>query len=134
MSSIEPTWARAFAEEWIAAWNSSDLERILSHYRDDFEMSSPLIIERMGEPSGVLRGKDAIRRYWEPSVRLVPPLCFELIEVYAGIDCIVIHYRSIGRRVVVEVLTLDDQRRVIRGAACWCTTATQGAPLDPATP
>src|ERR1700723_3107179 len=27
--------------EWIAAWNAHDLPRILSHYADDFEMSSP---------------------------------------------------------------------------------------------
>ena len=27
-----------FAAEWIAAWNSHDLERILAHYTDDFEM------------------------------------------------------------------------------------------------
>jgi ketosteroid isomerase-like protein len=34
-------FAAQFAEEWIAAWNSHDLDRILSHYADDFEMASP---------------------------------------------------------------------------------------------
>ena len=57
--------ARALAEEWIAAWNAHDLDRILSHYADDFEMTSPHIVERMGEPSGRLRGKTSIRIYWE---------------------------------------------------------------------
>ena len=61
---IDRAFAEAFAEEWIAAWNAWDLERIFSHYADDFEMSSPLIVERMGEPSGRLVGKDAIRPYW----------------------------------------------------------------------
>ena len=46
----DPNWARRFAEEWIAAWNAHDLERILPHYSDDFEMHSPLIVERMGVP------------------------------------------------------------------------------------
>ena len=39
---LERAWAQAFAEEWIAAWSSHDLERILAQYTDDFEMSSPL--------------------------------------------------------------------------------------------
>ena len=35
-------FARRFAEDWIASWNSHDLARILSHYTEDFEMSSPI--------------------------------------------------------------------------------------------
>ena len=54
-SVIQIEWAREFAREWIAAWNDGDLERILAHYADDFEMTSPLIIERMGVASGMLR-------------------------------------------------------------------------------
>jgi ketosteroid isomerase-like protein len=33
-----------FAHEWVAAWNAHDLERVLSHYTEDFEMSSPFIV------------------------------------------------------------------------------------------
>jgi len=38
---LSKAFADHFAAEWIAAWNSHDLERILSHYTDNFEMSSP---------------------------------------------------------------------------------------------
>jgi ketosteroid isomerase-like protein len=38
-----------FASDWIAAWNSHDLDRILAHYEDDFEMTSPLIVALVGE-------------------------------------------------------------------------------------
>jgi ketosteroid isomerase-like protein len=61
---IDQAWAQKFAKEWISAWNSHDLDRILSHCVEDIEMSSPLIIERKIDPSGVLRGKAAIRAYW----------------------------------------------------------------------
>ena len=117
--AVDPAWAQEFADEWIAGWNAHDLERILSHYADDFEMTSPIIIERMGEPSGVLRGKTAIRNYWGPALTMQPPIRFELLGVYCGCNSVVIHYRSVGRRIVTEQLTLDDQRRVIRGAACY---------------
>jgi ketosteroid isomerase-like protein len=57
---MEPGFAERFANEWIAAWNSHDLERILEHYEDDFEMSSPIIAALAGESSGKLRGKLAV--------------------------------------------------------------------------
>ncbi len=28
--------ARGFAEHWIAAWNSHDIDAVLAHYTDDF--------------------------------------------------------------------------------------------------
>jgi ketosteroid isomerase-like protein len=111
--------ARALAERWVAAWNSGDLEQVLALYHDDFEMRSPLIVERGFAPTGVLRGKAAIRPYWNAGIASArPPLRFELIDAYGGVDTVAIHYRSVGRKVVVEILELDDHRRVIRGCAC----------------
>ncbi|HUJ62051.1 MAG TPA: nuclear transport factor 2 family protein [Kofleriaceae bacterium] len=116
---IDSAFARAFAAEWVAAWNSGDLERIFSHYADDFEMRSPLIAERGFSPTGVLRGKAAIRPYWGAGIANArPPLRFELIDAYAGVGTVAIHYRSVGRKHVVEVIEFDAERRAIRGSAC----------------
>jgi hypothetical protein len=82
-------------------------------------MSSPLIIEREIDPSGVLRGKSAIREYWAIGLAAVPPLKFELIDVHVGVDAIGILYRSIGRRRVIEMLTFNDDKEVIRGAGLY---------------
>jgi len=110
---------RALATEWIAAWNSGDLERVFALYDDDFEMRSPLIIERGFAPNGVLRGKAAIRPYWSHGIATAtPPLRFELIDVYAGVNTVAIHYRSVGRKVVVEVLELAGDNKIVRGSAC----------------
>ena len=57
MQELRPTcencnrkgFAELFASDWIAAWNSHDLDRILAHYEDDFEMTSPLIVALVGE-------------------------------------------------------------------------------------
>ncbi|HEY6618484.1 MAG TPA: nuclear transport factor 2 family protein [Steroidobacteraceae bacterium] len=117
---ITAKWAREFAAEWIGAWNSHDLERILSHYRDDFEMSSPLIVERMAVPSGTLKGKDAIRPYWKIGMAANPALHFKLQDVLVGIDTIAICYRNVSaNRMVAEILEFDEQRRVVRGAALY---------------
>jgi ketosteroid isomerase-like protein len=117
---VDREFAREFAAEWVAAWNSGDLERIFSHYADDFEMRSPLIAERGFSATGVLRGKDAIRPYWGGGLAAAtPPLRFELIDAYAGVGTIAIHYRSVGRKHVVEVIEFDERRRAIRGNACY---------------
>jgi ketosteroid isomerase-like protein len=119
MPSIDRAFARAFAADWIAAWNSGDLEKVFSLYADDFEMRSPLIIERGFSPSGVLRGKDAIRPYWGGGIASArPPLRFELIDAYPGVDTVAIHFRSVARKYVIEVLEFDAQRRVVRASAC----------------
>lgn len=114
---LNKTWASAFAEEWVAAWNAHDLERILAHYAEDFEMTSPLIIERMGEPSGMLKGKAQVRPYWALGLAAIPPLQFELLEVFVGVNSVGLYYRSVGRRLVMEVLVFNEQGQVIRGVA-----------------
>ncbi len=118
---IDSAWARAFAAEWVDAWNSHDLDRILSHYTDDFEMSSPLIVERMGVAEGVLRGKRAIRPYWQQGLDAHPPLRFELRDVLAGVRTIVIYYRrtTTRTRMAAEVLTLNEEGKVVAGAAAY---------------
>jgi ketosteroid isomerase-like protein len=116
---IDSEFAAHFAHEWASAWNALDLERIFSHYTDDFEFSSPVIIERGFSPTGKLRGKDAMRPYWTAGLASQPPLRFEVIEVFAGADCVSIFYRSVGRKLVSEVFFFDAQRRVVRAAASY---------------
>ena len=116
---LNQDWAKEFAEEWIDAWNSHDMNRILSHYTDDFEMSSRLIVERLGLSEGKLSGKSAIREYWLPSLSMNPPLRFELVDVFVGISELTIYYKSIGRRVVAETLFIDDSGKATRGFSQW---------------
>ncbi len=116
---IDHSFARELATRWVAAWNSGDLERVFALYRDDFEMRSPLITERGFSPDGVLRGKPAVRPYWSAGLATAtPPVRFELIDAYGGVNTVAVHYRSIGRKYVVEVLELDAERRIVRGSAC----------------
>ena len=112
---------RAFADELAAihsaAWNAHDLERILGHYADDFTMSSPLIVQRGFDPSGTLRGKDAVRPYWRAGLDAAQDLHFTHEATFVGPSSIAILYTNqVGRR-TVEVLIMDEARRVIAGMA-----------------
>jgi len=105
-----------FAHDWIDAWNSHDLDKILSHYEDDFEMSSPVIIQVTGEVSGILRGKSAVRGYWAKALKLNPDLRFELITVLAGIDSITLYYKGV-RGLSAEVFHFGSSGKVARAFA-----------------
>ncbi len=114
---IDDRFAKKFAAEWIAAWNSHDLSMILSHYRDDFEMTSPLVVQRMAVASGKLQGKAAISAYWAKGVAASPPLHFTLEAVFPGVDSIVILYRRGSGQRVAEVLSFDGAGHVFKGTA-----------------
>ena len=120
--------AQRFADEWIAAWNAHDLPRILSHYADDFEMRSPLIVERMGVASGALQGKQTVATYWAKGLAASLPLRFELIEVFRGIDSIAIVYRSVTRaRRVVEYLHFQRDGLIDLAAGIYGEPTSSGA-------
>jgi ketosteroid isomerase-like protein len=113
-----PTRAFAdhFAAEWIAAWNRHDLDAILSHYADDFTMSSPYIVQIAGEPSGRLRGKAAVGAYWKEALERMPDLRFEHHATLVGAASVTIYYRG-ARGMAAEVFVFDDDGRVVEAAA-----------------
>jgi hypothetical protein len=92
---VEKHRAEQFAEAWIAAWNSHDLRRILSHYEDDFEMSSPAIIKITGEGSGTLKGKSAVSAYWSTALEKYPELNFKLLHVLRGANSLTLIYEGV---------------------------------------
>src|SRR5262249_55596433 len=76
---MQKGFAERFAGEWVEAWNAHDLERVLSHYEDDFEMSSPIIVTFMGEPSGKLKGKAAVGAYSPKALKSPAGMRFEVL-------------------------------------------------------
>ena len=115
---ITNEFAENFAHEWIESWNSHDLDRILSHYADDFVMSSPHIATIAGEPSGVLRGKGPIGAYWKRALEMVPNLRFQLLGTFVGSDSVSLHYQGV-RGLVVETFFFGTDGRVVRAAASY---------------
>ena len=103
--------ANEFANHWVEAWNSHDLDQILSHYTDDFEMSSPVIVKTMSEPSGKLKGKELIRKYWSKALAKYPELHFEKLHVLTGVGSVTIIYNGV-RSLSAEVFHFNDGGKV----------------------
>ena len=106
--------AEQVAREWVEAWNSHDIEAIMSHYADDVELTSPLVVRLLGDPSGTVRGKENLRSYFEEGLAANPDLGFELCRVLAGVESLALCYRSIGGRRASETMVLDSRGKIVR--------------------
>ena len=104
---ISAEQAQHFAEDWIASWNAHDLARILAHYTADLSMTSPFIVQIAGEPSGTLKGREAVGAYWAKALERMPDLRFELMGVYRSMNSVVIHYRNQLGRIGAESFQFD---------------------------
>ncbi|MEW2131386.1 nuclear transport factor 2 family protein [Streptomyces sp. NPDC005435] len=98
--------ARTFVDSWVTAWNAHDLDTLLAHFADDVTFRSPVAAQLLGG-DGVIRGKDALRAYWEEGLRRIPGLRFEVVGSYVGVDSLVINYRNQKGGLVNEVLLFD---------------------------
>jgi hypothetical protein len=106
--------ARRIATENLAAWNSRDLERILAHYDDDCVLISPVAVERLGDPSGEVRGKAALRHYFGAALEAYPNLHFELVDLLWGVSSVVLYYKNQRGTLTAEVLEIGASGRVKR--------------------
>ncbi len=117
---IDQDFAQKFAQDWINAWNSHDLETVLQHYTEDFNMETPMALKLVPESHGVVDGKDAIRAYWKTGLEKIPDLFFELHDALTGINGITLYYtnRATGRR-TAEVLFLNEEQKVYKAYAFY---------------
>src|SRR4249920_3700412 len=97
----------ALGREWVAAWNSHDLERVLALYAEDSEMTSDRIPALGFDASGTLRGKDKLRAYWGKALALLPNLQFDLIDTFVSPDSVVVFYKNERDARICEYLRVN---------------------------
>jgi ketosteroid isomerase-like protein len=107
----------ALGREWVEAWNSRDLERVLTLYAEDTEMTSDRIPAMGFDASGTLRGKDNLRAYWSKALALIPNLHFTLIDTYVSPDSVVVFYENERGKKICEYLRLDADGKIRQGSA-----------------
>jgi ketosteroid isomerase-like protein len=108
---------KEFAKDWIQAWNSRDLDRILSHYSSDVVLVSPVAAKLTGDPFGMVRGKDALRSYFQKGLELFPNLQFTLVDVMQGLSSVVLYYENQRGTRTGEFMEFDASGAVVRVVA-----------------
>jgi predicted ester cyclase len=108
---------REFSREWIAAWNSHDLDAILSHYAEDIVLTSPVAARILNTKSGTVQGKSALREYFKLGLQAYPDLHFEFLDVMHGLSSLVICYINQKGTKTAEFMELREDGKVVRVVA-----------------
>ena len=109
--------AKGFARQWVAAWNSHDLDAIMSHYDAAVVLISPVAAKILDDPSGTVEGNAALRNYFERGLELYPNLHFELLDVMWGLFSIVVCYKNQKGTRTAEFMEFGKNGKIIRVVA-----------------
>jgi len=76
---MTPEAARGFAADWAAAWNELAVERVLAHFHENVSFTSPTAQAVVG--MATVRGKQALREYWQKAIARIDSLQFTVDRV-----------------------------------------------------
>jgi hypothetical protein len=107
---------RKLADDWVRAWNSHDLDVIMSHYGSEVILTSPVAAKLFNE-SGIVAGKEQLRGYFKRGLEAYPSLAFELLDVMWGLSSIILYYSNQAGRKTGEFMELDAHHKIIRVVA-----------------
>src|SRR4030081_4072524 len=108
---------RDLASHWIRAWNTHDLDEIMSHYAEDVVLVSPVAAEILNDPSGTVKGKKALRAYFKRGLDVYPNLKFDLIDVMRGVCSVILYYTNQKGAKTGEFMEIDSKGKVVRVVA-----------------
>jgi ketosteroid isomerase-like protein len=114
---LSETEALQFAHAWMRAWNSHDLDAILSLYAPEVVLTSPTAAKLLGDPSGTVASKEAVLRYFARGLKAYPNLTFELLDVMWGISSVVLYYVNQKGTKTAEFMEFDGNQKVVRVVA-----------------
>jgi predicted ester cyclase len=111
---LQAQFAQEFARDWVEAWNSHNIDRILTHYDDDVVLVSPVALNLL-KNDGSVRGKDALRAYFLRGLEAYPDLRFDLKDVLWGLETIVLLYaNNVRGNKTAEVMQISLAGKVLR--------------------
>ena len=111
--------ARELSAHWIQAWNSHDLAKIMSHYAEDVVLVSPTAARILNDPSGVVKGKHALRAYFKSGLEAYPNLKFDLLDLMWGLSSVVIYYLNQKGTRTGEFMEIDSNGKIVRVVATY---------------
>jgi ketosteroid isomerase-like protein len=118
MITIE--FATAFAKDWVNAWNSHDIEKILSHYSEDFSIETPMAVKLYPESRGIVIGKSEVRKYWTIGLEKNPNLKFELLDLLIGVNSIGLYlFNTSSSRKSVELMSFNQENKVYKAIVTY---------------
>ncbi len=102
----------SIAHAWFEAFNSHNLEKLLSLYDNEAEHFSPKLKIRHPETNGLVTGKNALRNWWQEAFDRLPTLNYKVTSLTANSDRVFMEYvRTVQNEedmLVAEVLEIKE--------------------------
>jgi limonene-1,2-epoxide hydrolase len=102
------------AEQWFNAFNTKELEKLLSLYDDEAQHFSPKLKIRHPETNGLVTGKEALRTWWKDSFYRLPSLHYKVTSLTSNADRVFMEYiRSVTGESdmrIAEVLEIKEEK------------------------
>lgn len=83
---------KEIAQEWFVAFNEHDLEKLLNLYDDHAQHFSPKLKIRQPETQGLIKGKQALREWWQDAFNRLPTLRYEIKKLTADDEQVFMEY------------------------------------------
>ena len=109
---MTPENLQSIAFRWFEAFNTKELEKLLSLYDDEAKHFSPKLKIRQPETNGLVVGKQAMREWWQDAFDRLPSLHYKVTSLTANTDRVFMEYiRQVEEEedmLVAEVLEVRD--------------------------
>lgn len=106
----------SIALQWFEAFNTHNLEQLLSLYDDQAQHFSPKLKVRQPETNGLIQGKDALRAWWQDAFDRIPSLQYQVNTLTANDERVFMEYTRMTEgdpnMLVAEVLEIKNGRIV----------------------
>lgn len=100
------------AMKWFEAFNTKQLDRLLDLYAEDAEHFSPKLKIRKPETGGLVKGRAALREWWQDAFDRLPTLYYKVTSLTANEQRVFMEYiRTVQGEedmLVAEVLEVRD--------------------------
>jgi hypothetical protein len=109
---MKPQEIEEIALKWFDAFNTHDLEKLLSLYSNTAKHFSPKLKIRKPETNGLVVGKDELRAWWQDAFDRLPTLNYIVTSLTANNNRVFMEYirKAEGdeNMLVAEVLEVKD--------------------------
>lgn len=83
---------KKIALKWFEAFNEHDLEKLLLLYNDNAEHFSPKLKIHKPETNGLIKGKQALRNWWQDAFDRLPTLKYQVLKLTADEEQVFMEY------------------------------------------
>lgn len=80
------------AHAWFNAFNAHNLQQLLELYHEEAEHYSPKLKLRHPDTQGLIKGKPALRAWWQDAFDRLPTLHYEVVRLTPHQDRVFMEY------------------------------------------